>query len=127
MVHICYGNPRHRIVLDCSRFYSRDEIFRISRDKHKGSQLSLEYETNFYQPIGCDIELRFACALVEQYCASFQSEEDLREHRAGLADAAHTALANAKWRQKPKTHSAVGVDCDHHEKETSKNNLRGLS
>jgi hypothetical protein len=112
MVHICYGNPRHRLVLDCSRFYSRDEIFRITRDKHKSAQLSLEYEDNLYQPIGCDVELRFACAMVEQYCASFQSEEDIQEFRNGLAETAHTLLTESRCKRKTKIKPDAGVDDD---------------
>jgi hypothetical protein len=106
MVYICHGNLRQRLVLDCSRFYSKDEIFRIARDKHK--QLFLEYGSNIYLQITCDVELRFASAMVEKYVASFQSDEDLQEHLRGMADMAHTERVEAKMRRKPKT-NAVGI------------------
>jgi hypothetical protein len=54
MVYICHGYNRKRLVLDCSRFYSREELFRISRDQHKGQHLSLEYTSGLYQPLSCD-------------------------------------------------------------------------
>ncbi len=112
MVHICYGNQRHRLVLDCSRFYSRDEILHISRDKQKIAPLSLEFEHNLYQSIACDVELRFAGEVVEKYCASFQSDDDLQEHRRGLADTAHTISTESRYRRKTKIKSDAGVDGD---------------
>jgi hypothetical protein len=110
MVYICHGYNRKRLVLDCSRFYSREELFRISRDQHKGQPLSLEYTSGLYQPLSCDVELRLACSMVEAYIASHQSDDDLAEHRRCQMDAIHTSSFEAKIRRKPRAQCGGQVD-----------------
>jgi hypothetical protein len=111
MVYICYGQRHKRLVLDVSRFYSREELFRMSRDCAKGVSLFLEYENGIYAPLSCDVELRFACSLVEGFIRSHQSDEDIDAWRDMLADAAHTLSCEARTKQrKPKSHGYRHAD-----------------
>ena len=103
MVYICHGFRHKRFVLDCSRFYSKEELFRISRETQKGAPTFLEYGPNLYQTISCDTELKLACSMAERYIASHQSEEDFLEHQRGQVDAMHTTQYEAKMRRKTPT------------------------
>ena len=103
MVYICHGNLRKRLVLDCTRFYCKEELFRISRDQYKGVQLWLEHGPNLYQHIMCDVELRFACSMSEAYISSHQSDEDIEEHKRCQADAAHTDRFDSRMRRKARS------------------------
>ena len=103
MVYICHGSNHRRLVLDCSRFYSKEELFRISRETQKGKQTFLEYGPNLYQPIVCDTELKLACSMVEGHITSHQSDEDLIEHRRCQMDALHTTQFEAKMKRKART------------------------
>ena len=77
MLYICHGYRRKRIVLDCSSFYSKEELYRLSRETQKGAQTFFEYSPNLYKTITCDTELKLACSMVEGCVASHQSNEDL--------------------------------------------------
>ena len=102
-MYICHGSRHKRLVLDCSRFYSKEELFRISRETHKGKQTFIEYGPNLYQTISCDTELKLACSMVEGYVASHQSDEDFIEHRRCQIDTAHTTQFEARMKRKPRT------------------------
>ena len=102
MVYICYGTQRKRLVLDCSRFYGREELFDILREKHKNAPLCMEFGPNLYQPIMCDVELRLVCSIVEKYISSHQSDEDFTEHKLQQIDTTHTIQCEARMRRKPR-------------------------
>ena len=110
MVYICHGYLRKRLVLDCCKFYSKEELFHIARVQHKGAQLSLEYGPNLYQPLSCDVELRFACCMVEAYVSSHQPDEDREADRLQRIEMLHTASFEAKMRRKSR--AACGENTD---------------
>ena len=105
IMYICHGYRRKRLVLDCSRFYSREELFHIVRTQHRGSQISLEHGPNLYQILCCDIELRLACSMAEANIASHQSDEDRLAKLECDEDRIHTDACNAKIKRKSKIQS----------------------
>ena len=90
MLYICKGQSRKRLTLSCCRFYSAQELFKISREQGKNTLLWLEYGPNLYQVIMTDSELRFACCLVEGDIDSTFTDEDRKLHIDQVADMAHT-------------------------------------
>jgi hypothetical protein len=90
MLNICIGPSRKRIQLDCSRFYTHTELFRITREQSRNSTTWFEYGPNLYQPINTDQELRFVCNIIEGDIDSFMSDEDREQNRRDLSETAHT-------------------------------------
>jgi hypothetical protein len=90
MLNICIGPSRKRIQLECTRFYTHGELFKITREKSRNSTIWFEYGPNLYQPINTDQELRFCCHMLEGDIDSCMSEEDREQNRRDLADTVHT-------------------------------------
>jgi hypothetical protein len=66
------------------------ELFHIARRLDKSVLIWIEYGPNMYQPITNDVELRFACQMLEGEIESSMSQEDQEQHKRDLSDYAHT-------------------------------------
>lgn len=98
MLSICIGASRKRLELNCSRFYTHGELFKMAREQGRNSPIYFEYGPNLYQPINSDTELRFVCHVLEGDIDSFQSEHDREQNRRDLSDAQHTHSYEASIR-----------------------------
>jgi hypothetical protein len=98
MLTICFGASRKRLKLQCTRFYTHGELFRMTREQSRNSSVWFEYGPNLYEPIQNDIELRFVCHMIEGDIDSFQSDQDREQNKRDLADLAHTNSYEASMR-----------------------------
>jgi hypothetical protein len=110
MMNICLGPSRKRITLQCTRFYTQGELFKLTRDQSRNSTVWLEYGPNLYQPIKNDYELRFACQMMEGEIDSYMPQEDREQNSRDVADAIHTHSYEMSIRvRRPRLHTTEGA------------------
>jgi hypothetical protein len=90
MFYLCKGHSKKRLVLSCTRFYSQEELYRMTRELPKSIPTWLEYGPNMYQRINNDCELRFACSMVQGDIESNLPVEDYEQHKLDQQDYIHT-------------------------------------
>jgi hypothetical protein len=90
MLTICIGPSRKRLQLQCTRFYTQAELFKMTREQSRNSSVWFEYGPNLYQPINSDSDLRFVCNVLEGDINSYMSCEDREQNKRDVADAVHT-------------------------------------
>jgi hypothetical protein len=105
MLTICIGRSRQRLRLQCTRFYTQGELFKMTREQGKNSSIWFEYGPNLYQPINNDYELRFVCQIIEGDIDSYMPDEDREHNKRDLEDIAHTHAFDARVRKQRGTHS----------------------
>jgi len=104
------------MTLQCTRFYSHHELFRLAREPNKHTQLWFEYGPNLFKSIDTDHELRFVCHLIEGDIDSNMSEADREQHDRDVRDSTHTDRFEASQlrnrRSRPR-HDATVAGCNH--------------